>query len=505
MQTDVVVIGGGGSGLAAAISAATEGARVTLLEKAGELGGTTGLSIGTISATRSVNQLRAGITDSPDEHYEDMALFSKKYTMREDNDALRRVLADHIPETVAWLSACGVEFFGPIAEPPHRKPRMHNALPGARAYVYHLQRRARALGIDVLTRASARRLVTRDERVIGVEFDQPGDEGQIVHARRGVVIASGDYSASADMKKSLISQAVADTDAVNRANTGDGHRMALAIGARIINGDVFMGGLRFIPPNRPSWVTQLPPSRWLMRATAMALRHGPQRLMRGFIMSFLTTVLVPSQKLFESGAILINGQGRRFADEAQKQVFELAYQPGAHAYIVFDHKLAQQFEQAPNEISTAPGIAYAYLHDYRANRPDLYHHGSTPEALALALGIDPAALTETLQGYNRAGSTGKGTNTGAIAPARGARPPLDSGPYYALGPVRNYINFTDGGLAVNESLQVLGARDQPIPGLYAAGSAGQGGLLLKGHGHHLIWAFTSGRLAGQHASRNAAL
>jgi predicted oxidoreductase len=47
---------------------------------------------------------------------------------------------------------------------------------------------------------------------------------------------------------------------------------------------------------------------------------------------------------------------------------------------------------------------------------------------------------------------------------------------------------------------VLGAQDQPIPGLYAAGSAGQGGLLLKGHGHHLIWAFTSGRLAGRAAA-----
>ena len=65
--------------------------------------------------------------------------------------------------------------------------------------------------------------------------------------------------------------------------------------------------------------------------------------------------------------------------------------------------------------------------------------------------------------------------------------------------------FEAGSLeqALNETLQVLDAKDQPIPGLYAAGSAGQGGLLLKGHGHHLIWAFTSGRLAGRYASRDA--
>ena len=60
--------------------------------------------------------------------------------------------------------------------------------------------------------------------------------------------------------------------------------------------------------------------------------------------------------------------------------------------------------------------------------------------------------------------------------------------------------LTDGGLAVNEDLQLLGNNDQPIPGLWAAGSVGQGGLLLKGHGHHIGWAFTSGRIAGQNAA-----
>ena len=58
---------------------------------------------------------------------------------------------------------------------------------------------------------------------------------------------------------------------------------------------------------------------------------------------------------------------------------------------------------------------------------------------------------------------------------------------------------TDGGLVVNENLQVIGKNEVPIPGLYAAGSTGQGGLLLEGHGHHLAWGFTSGRIAGSHA------
>src|SRR5690606_35206952 len=70
-------------------------------------------------------------------------------------------------------------------------------------------------------------------------------------------------------------------------------------------------------------------------------------------------------------------------------------------------------------------------------------------------------------------------------------------PYFALGPVRAFVTITEGGLAVNSRMQVLGADALPIPGLYAAGSTGQGGVLLEGHGHHISWAFVSGRLAGK--------
>ena len=74
-------------------------------------------------------------------------------------------------------------------------------------------------------------------------------------------------------------------------------------------------------------------------------------------------------------------------------------------------------------------------------------------------------------------------------------------PYITLGPVKSYVVFTDGGLKITERFEVVGPDDEPIGGLFAAGSTGQGGLILEGHGHHLGWAFVSGRLAG----RNAAL
>ena len=102
------------------------------------------------------------------------------------------------------------------------------------------------------------------------------------------------------------------------------------------------------------------------------------------------------------------------------------------------------------------------------------------------MGVAQEALTRSLADYNS---------------VRETRPAIDQGPYYALGPVKSYVVFTDGGLKVTDRHEVARADGSVIPGLYAAGSTGQGGLLLEGHGHHLGWAFISGRLAGRNAAQ----
>jgi succinate dehydrogenase/fumarate reductase flavoprotein subunit len=225
----------------------------------------------------------------------------------------------------------------------------------------------------------------------------------------------------------------------------------------------------------------------LMRVASTLLRRTPQSLLRPFIMGFMTTVMVPERKLFHDGAILINKTGERFADETQRMVFELAGQPDGEAYILFDAAVARKYTAWPHFVSTAPGIAFAYLQDYEKTRRDLFHRAQTLDQLAAGMQMDAAKLKQTVDAYN--------------AGARGTRPAIGAGPHVLLGPVKNYINYTDGGLAVNTRLQVLGKNDAPIPRLYAAGATGQGGLLLKGHGNHLGWGFTSGRLAGQTAAR----
>jgi succinate dehydrogenase/fumarate reductase flavoprotein subunit len=488
---DVIVVGGGGSGLAAAIEARSLGRSVVLLEKNPKLGGSTAWSVGSISATNTPHQLRQGILDSADDHFHDLGLFCQK-TGLPDNLALRRILIDNVTDTFRWLESMGVVFHGPLLQPPHRKPRMHNVLPNSRAYIYHLGRRARSIGVDIRTGWRITDLCCEDGRVSGVIAEAHGASCRIV-ARGGVILASGDFAGSAAMRSDYLPQRVAQAKPINPTNTGDGHRLVEKLGGRVLNRQHHLAGVRFDPP--PSkWVLNVPPWGWLTRFISWSLDHMPQQLLRPFVMSFLTTVLQSSPELYRQGAILINRKGERFNDELGEPTRHLSEQPDGAAYILLDARLARQFSASPYHLSTAPGIAYGYIPDYRRSRRDIFHEADTLSALAAQLGIAAAALEQTVASYNRNEAAGSAVSV------RGSRPTLDAGPWVALGPVRHYITFSDSGVAVDERHRVLSADDKPIDGLYAVGFIGMGGMLLEGLGHHLGWAFTSGRRAGRFAA-----
>ena len=109
--------------------------------------------------------------------------------------------------------------------------------------------------------------------------------------------------------------------------------------------------------------------------------------------------------------------------------------------------------------------------------------------MAGKIGVPADALQKSIDDYNAARPEG--------------RTAIERPPFHALGPAKSWIVLTDGGLKVTTRLEAMDENGAVIPGLYAAGSNGQGGLLLEGHGHHLGWALTSGRLAGRYAARNA--
>ena len=472
----MVVVGGGGAGLAAAIEARESGRSVVLLEKNANPGGSTAWSIGSVTSSGTPHQRKRGIVDSAADHWADMPGFAGDLADR-DNAALRRVLCDEIPATFQWLLDSGVRFMGPMPEPPHRQPRMHNVLPNSRSFIYHLTRRARRAGVDIRTDTPVTALVRQDGgRVTGVEAGS-----RRFHARGGVVLAAGDFTNGPEFKARFMGPQEAKVEGVNVTATGDGQRLGESLGARIVNGDLALGPeIRFIAPAKETFVRRLPPWRWLAVAMEWAMDHVPPAILRPILMQFLTTALAPSPTLFDAGAVLVNRRGERFGDERDRPAWRLPDQPDKVGYILIDAALAQRFSAWPDFISTAPGVAYAYVPDYRRNRPDVFTEAATLDALAQRLGMDAQALKRSA--------------------AEGGVRPLGEGPYVALGPVRSVFVHSEGGLMVDAQHRVLGANDQPLPGLYAAGSTGQGGLLLKGHGHHLAWAFVSGRRAGRFAA-----
>lgn len=483
--TDVVVVGGGGTGLMTALSAARLGRSVVLLEKNPKLGGTSGMSVGSISSSATQQQRAAGIEDTPDAHFEDMPKFHGPHLANRDNPALRRLLVDNMPETMRFLSDLGLVFMNPVPEPPHRVPRLHQVLPHSGAYIHLLSRACRKEGVDIRTSSPARRIVMEAGRAVGVEID-----GELISARRGVVMASGDISAAPEEYRSRhLPPAMSGIAAINRTSTGDGQKMGEAVGAEVVNGDIAWGPeIRFVAPPTASFITKLPPITAFARLVKAMMGLLPQSVLRPFLMSFVTTYLAPSHGLFREGGILVNKQGERFCDELNQPHYAMAQQPDHVAYILLDGATAAKFVEWPHFVSTAPGVAYAYLPDYERNRRDICFKADTLAGLAAKIGVPADALARSVEAYN--------------AGERGARPALGAGPYVALGPAKPWIVFTEGGLRVNASLQVLDKQEKPIPGLFAAGSAGQGGVLLEGHGHHLGWAFASGRIAGRNAAFN---
>jgi hypothetical protein len=260
-----------------------------------------------------------------------------------------------------------------------------------------------------------------------------------------------------------------DLPAVNPLAEGDCQRMAREAGGVIVNGDLAFGDprYRFAPPARSPWWLSLPPVRPVTSMMNLALRRMPSAAVRPFVLSFLTTALAPEANLFDKGALLVNANGEEFRQPGESLGHAIARQPGKHAYALMDRTVMDTFSRWPNYISTAPGVAYAYIDDYRRTRPDLVVEARTLEEFGMP---------------------------------RLPRDKLKDGPYLRLGPIHSYVVLADGGLAVSTRMEVLDKAGKPIPGLYAAGSTGQGGLLLRGHGHHLAWAFVSGRIAGGSAA-----
>ncbi|MDG1894236.1 MAG: FAD-dependent oxidoreductase [Fuerstiella sp.] len=484
---DVIIVGGGGSGLAAGVSCAEQGLKVLLLEKQPHLGGTTGIAVGSFTASGTRHQRKNNIDDNSVDHNEDAGQFAQPEDEAAGNHELRAFFLSHAGDTLGWLEKMGLRFHGPSPEPPNRVPRMHNVVPNAKSYIAALQLRLVRLGGHIMTNASVEGLLRTDGRVTGVTVSMNGIQRSET-CRRGVVLAAGDYASNAQMIAEHKGDAFAAVDGINPNATGDGHRLVASARGQLLNMSITYGPeLRFVPPPRKSFSQLLPSNPTAVKLMGTLLPFVPKILINAFIKRLLVTWQHPEDGLLDDGAILINKHGQRFCDELASPGREIAVanQPDKVAWILLDESIIKRYSQWPHFISTAPEIAYAYVDDYLRLRPDVAVAANSLQQLATQRNLPTAAL--------QAAATGTQTVDGVPKIKR----PLQGNRWVLLGPVKSYFTTTEGGAAIDTSFRVLDNNDEAINGLYAIGQNGLGGQILWGHGLHIAWAMTSGRLVGR--------
>lgn len=481
-QTEVIIVGAGGSGLAAAVSCAERGFKTVVLETCAQPGGTTSIAIGSFTAAKTEFQRKQGIHDSAKQHALDLGNFAPQEIEVRNNDTQRAFFTKHAADTLAWLESHGIQFVGPAVEPPNTQPRMHNVIPGAKAYIARLQLAAHKRNVEIRSNAKVYKLLTDGARVSGVVYETTDGRSQTLRAERAVILAAGDYANNTQLIKRFKGPGYENIEGINPNALGLGHLLAESVGAKLINMDVTYGPeLRFIAPAGRSFQQWLPATGPLAHLQNWMARFVPEWLFQKLVKRLMVTWQHPEDTLFQEGAILVNRNGNRFCDETNSKQRNIAVsnQATRQAYVLLSVDQIEKFSKWPHYISTAPDIAYAYVDDYLRLRPDISFKSSTIQKLAQKVKLPLDCLTKTV---NLSFGTAKG-------------------PWVLLGPVQSYFTTTEGSPALNEQLQVLDKDGKVINGLYAVGQCGLNGMILWSHGCHIAWAMTSGRLVGESIDR----
>jgi len=457
-DADVVVIGGGLAGLCAGIEAARHGARVLVLEKAAQPGGSSVLSEGFFAFAGTPEQAAAGIRDDDERLTADLLACG-------GGDADPRLVAVFVArqaETYRWLRSRGIAFGAPQLSAGQSVPRTHPTDPNELFAVL----RSELLGMPgttLLTDAAATRLSRMPcGAATRVAFRHEGRD-RIASARRAVVLCSGGFSRDDALVRLFAPRQAKALRCGADTNTGDGLRMAWALGAGLADMGHVKGTFGFHPTAR------------------VAEGRGMVRL--------------PIYR----GAIAVDRAGRRFCDESlpYKLIGDACLAlPDALAWQVFDRRIMQ---------TSTPGVS---AFDFAAaQRAGWLNEAQDAASLARAAGIDPDGLVRTLAGYNAGVAAGTDDTFGrrSLGAGFGRPQPIDTAPFYAW-PCTSALIATYCGVSIDDSARVLDVYGGPIPRLYAAGEI-TGGFHGAAYmtGSALGKAIVFGRIAGRAAAEAPAL
>jgi fumarate reductase flavoprotein subunit len=420
LGTQVLVVGGGLAGFAAAVEAAEAGAHVTLLEKTAATGGSSAMSGGCLAFAGTDLQKAKGIADSPQQLFKDL----REVGGLENDEALVRAYTDNQLDTYEWLKARGVAFSEAIdASSGQSVPRVHNVDPAD--MVRALAARAKASGrVTVMTGTAAKRLVREDGdgRVTGVVAGHEGKEARM-DASRGVILASGGFSRNAELFHRFAPQYANAVFLGGEGATGDGLLMAWKLGADVRD----MAYIKGTYGKHPVDTTN---------------NHACLAVYKG--------------------AIAVNQDGKRFVDESlsYKLLGDACMQQEYGAtYQILDRGI---MESGDNRVRI--------LDFERRLEEGLFFEAETLEQLAALIEIDPAALARTVAEYNAAVDAGHDPQFGRkhLVHTHGELRRIERGPFYAY-PSTAAVYGTYCGLRVDAGMRVRDVFGNAIDGLLAAG------------------------------------
>ena len=482
-MAQVIVVGGGNAALCAAIAAAGEGARVTLLERAPEdlCGGNSRFTAGAMRVVyEGVDDLKKLMPDltpgeiertdfgsySAGDFYEDLG----RVTHYRADPHLAETLIENSFATLEWMHSQGVRFlplYGRQSYEVEGKVRFWGGLTveawgGGPGLVESLTRIAQAQGVIIRYQARATALLREGNRITGVEVET--DTGPDRFHADAVVLACGGFESSPTWRARYLGPGW-DLARVRgtRFNTGDGIQMALDIGAAARG--------HYSGCHAVGWDLNAP-------------EYGDLAVGDGF------------QKHSYPLGIMVNNHGERFLDEGAdfrnytyaKYGAEILAQPQQAAWQIFDAKVSSMLRDE-----------YRIREVTRVQADDL-------GALAARMeGVDAERLLATIEQFNQAVDTavpfdptvkdGRGT-PGLDVPKSNWANRLDTPPYEAYG-VTCGVTFTFGGLHVDSQARVIAQDGEPIPGLFAAGEL-VGGLFYFNYpgGTGLTSGAVFGRIAG---------
>ena len=493
VDADVVVVGAGGAGMTAAITAAGEGKSVVILESQSMVGGNSVRATGGMNAGKTVYQDENEFGESAGVE-KTLKTAAEKYADNETITALAKTVSEqwaayqanptgyfdsvelmeldtmiggkgiNDPELVEtlcansadaidWLDEHGItlhnvsSFGGASVKRIHRPVNAEGKTVSVGSYMIPLlQENCEKAGVKMMLDTTATEILTdANGAAVGVKATGASGETVTVNAK-AVVLASGGFGANLDMvvkyKPELKGFMTTNAPGIQ----GQGIEMAQAIGAATVDMDQI----------------QIHPT--VEANTAALITEG----LRG------------------DGAVLINAEGKRFIDEVGTRdvvsAAEIA-QTGSYSWLVVDQAMVD-----------ASSVIQGYI------KKGYTVTGSTYEELGEAMGVDAAAFAETMEKWNGYVEAKNDPDFGRTSFAN----PLNTAPYYAVK-VTAGVHHTMGGLKINANTEVLNEKGEVIPGLFAAGEVTGGVHGANRLGGNAVADFTVfGRIAGAAASDYAA-